>query len=154
MADVNEKGSFWETVSDTTGWRPSLQLTVHIKGDKGAEARDRLLTLCAIYDSAELLRILPTVAEARLKLTPSAEPTSLFDELGLGDTVIGGEVKRLRDAVARLSVDLDDAEAAGDKQIVQLSQRIDALARATESHLRDLEHQQIAMQREIEQLRK
>ena len=122
----------WERVSDTTGWRPSLQLTVHIKGDKGAEARDRLMTLCAIYDGAELLRILPTVAEARLKLTPKAEP----DPDDVKRLVRDAKVEQfIRDmgktgaAIAALRDDLDTAKEEGDRQIRKLEAKLEALLR-------------------------
>ena len=170
MADLNEpnysfyddKGNsenpretrrHWKTVCDTTGWRPSLQLTVHLRGDSKADARDRLMTLCAIYDSAELLRILPTVAEARLKLTPKAEPASLYERLDLDGTVIGAELKRLRE-------DLDAAKEEGNEQVAKLSRRISDLAAffdgwtsGMEQRCKDIEREQTAMQREIEELR-
>jgi len=143
MADLNEQKSrgevwgrrpHWETTADTTGWAPSTQLTVHLKGEARGPAADRLMTLCAIYTSEELMRILPTVAEARLKLTPAAVPDCMTP------------IEDLRAWCEDIEAKLDAAIKEGDEQIRALTQ-------ATERHLHDIEVKQIAMQREIEQLR-
>ena len=138
---TSEQKPHWETTADTTGWAPSTQLTVHLKGEARGPAADRLMTLCAIYTSEELMRILPTVAEARLKLTPSAEPDCM--------TPIGD----LRQWCADIEANLDAAIREGDEQVASIRSSITNLAQATEQHLHGLERKQIAMQREIEQLR-
>ena len=132
--DGRQHDPHWETKADTTGWRPSLQLTVHLRGDDPAAARDRLMTLCAVFTSDELMQILPTVDEARLKLTPTAVPDCM--------TPIGD-----------LRAWCEDIEAKLDAAIKEGDEQIRALTQATERHLHDIEVKQIAMQREIEQLR-
>ena len=120
-----------------------MSQTLHIQGNPNVfkDVGDRLMTLCAIYTSEELMRILPTVAEARLKLTPSAEPDCM--------TPIGD----LRQWCADIEANLDAAIREGDEQVASIRSSITNLAQATEQHLHGLERKQIAMQREIEQLR-
>jgi wobble nucleotide-excising tRNase len=133
------------------------------------------MTLCAVYDSEELLRILPTVAEARLKLTPKADPETndmrgvtldpQIEQLtrGLGELISAINQRhvfllRVTDNI-RTATEERFRSIEGEK-MAELNQRISDLAAffdgwtsGMEQRCKDIEREQTAMQREIEELR-
>jgi hypothetical protein len=133
------------------------------------------MTLCAVYDSEELLRILPTVAEARLKLTPKADPETndmrgvtldpQIEQLtrGLGELISAINQRhvfllRVTDNI-RTATEERFRSIEGEK-MAELNQRIgtiearfDGWTSGMIQRCKDIEREQTAMQREIEELR-
>jgi len=91
------------------------------------------MTLCAVYDSEELLRILPTVAEARLKLTPKADPET-NDMRGV----------TLDPQIEQLTRGMGELISAINQRHVFLLRVTDNIRTATEERFRSIEGEKIA----------